>query len=165
MDIAGKSGYASLYKMKLVSFSPESSYCIKSSTQRIKINELVQRLNREGHKKLECIYGPHKADGTGFKTSYFWYKKVPLTSSEFGLLPGYPGWRNLGKTALDKCPSTGSQAERIRQANRNAWGRWGTRRAQSVSNISVLDIKNFLLLVRIDENPRLDRPSFSLHSR
>jgi len=118
---AKPSGPPALYKQKLVSFSPVGSYDIKSSAQRNKFHELVQKLNRDGHKKLECVYGPSESNGTGFRTRYFWYKRVPLTNNEFRLLPGYPAWRNMGRTALDKCPSDDNEAERIRQANWNAW--------------------------------------------
>ncbi|MDC1287828.1 hypothetical protein N8198_08075, partial [Gammaproteobacteria bacterium] len=104
-----------------VRFTPEGDHRIKSKSREDAFYALLTKLNRDGNKRLECVYGPSRSDGTGYITQYFWHKEVPLSEHEFSILPDYPSWRNLGRKALDKCPSNGDEANLLRQENWNAW--------------------------------------------
>lgn len=117
--------YPPLHKQRLVRFTPDGYYDLKSRSQQARFADLLDRLNKSGHKRLECIYGPSRADGTGYTTYDFWHKNVPLSANEYSLLPAYPSWRNLGRQALDKCPPDKNEAENVRQRNWSAWrGSW-----------------------------------------
>lgn len=110
-----------LHKQALIRFTPLGDYNLKSTIQQDQFRALVGKLNTAKHRRLSCTYGPSESDGKGFRNYEFWYQKVPLSKEEFALLPDYPGWRNLGRTALEKCPEKEKEAEKIRQDNWSAW--------------------------------------------
>lgn len=117
---SGGSNYPPLDSEKKVRFTPEGLHRINLSSKEA-FYALLEKFERDEDKRLECVYGPSRPDGKGYITQYFWYKKVPLSEHEFSFLPDYPSWRNLGRKALDKCPSNGNEAELIRKKNWAAW--------------------------------------------
>jgi len=81
---------------------------------------------------LQCVYtsktykknnGPSKIvhEELGSDSYTFWYKRVPLTEEELKVVPGTSGWRNLGVIALESCPETRLEAEKIRKKNWETW--------------------------------------------
>jgi len=75
---------------------------------------------KRGQKVITCVYGPSNAQAkTGFVTFNFWYQSVPPDILKL-LTSAFPHpFMNLGRVAVNGCPSTRDAADEIQTARFN----------------------------------------------
>jgi hypothetical protein len=77
-------------------------------------------LQKRGQKVITCVYGPSNAQAkTGFVTYHFWYQSAPPDILRL-LTSAFPHpFMNLGRVAVNGCPSTRDAADEIQTSRFN----------------------------------------------
>jgi hypothetical protein len=80
----------------------------------------LDTLRQRGQKVITCTYGPINAQaGTGFVTFNFWYQSAPPDILKL-LTSAFPHpFMNLGRVAVNGCPSTRDAADEIQTSRFN----------------------------------------------